>query len=410
MKRELTLALPLLILFSCCLVFLNLRSPFDRLPLWSHSHFYPGDTLQRCDYSNGRWVWDEASSPSRSYNESCPFLDPGFRCRLNRRPDETFRRWRWQPHACHLPRFNATDLLERSRDGRIVFAGDSMGRNQWESLLCMLVSAVSNASTIYEVKGKSINKHKGYFSMRFQEFNLTVEYYRTPFLSLLASPPPTSPHRVQKVIRLDKLHWYSNMWVGADVLVFNSAHWWNPDKTTNLGCYFQEGANVNMSMDVKEAFRRSLQTWKSWALNSLDPDKSFIFFRSFSPVHYRGGKWNEGGGCDNETEPEKDLTRIETEPCSSDIVISEVVKQMDYGKWKVHFLNITNLSEIRKDGHPSKYREEGTPPGAPQDCSHWCLPGVPDTWNELLYAQLISKQFGISTRTQKEENITKYSS
>jgi hypothetical protein len=26
------------------------------------------------------------------------------------------------------------------------------------------------------------------------------------------------------------------------------------------------------------------------------------------------------------------------------------------------------------------------------DCSHWCLPGVPDSWNELLYAQIQVKQ------------------
>ena len=95
-----------------------------------------------------------------------------------------------------------------------------------------------------------------------------------------------------------------------------------------------------------------------------------------------------------ETEPEKDLTKLEPDPYYNR-VISDVIKQMQYGSWKVQFLNITYLSELRKDGHPSKHREPGTPPDAPQDCSHWCLPGVPDTWNELLYAQLLSKKFRI---------------
>lgn len=53
------------------------------------------------------------------------------------------------------------------------------------------------------------------------------------------------------------------------------------------GCYFQEGGRVNMTMDIMEAFRRSLQTWKSWAFQNLDPQRSHIFFRSYSPVHYR---------------------------------------------------------------------------------------------------------------------------
>lgn len=60
---------------------------------------------------------------------------------------------------------------------------------------------------------------------------------------------------------------------------------------------------------------------------------------------------------------------------------------------KVQFLNITYLTEFRKDSHPSLHRESGTAADAPQDCSHWCLPGVPDTWNELLYAYLLNMGF-----------------
>ncbi|BAT96103.1 hypothetical protein VIGAN_08298600 [Vigna angularis var. angularis] len=56
------------------------------------------------------------------------------------------------------------------------------------------------------------------------------------------------------------------------------------------------------------------------------------------------------------------------------------------------------MTVIFPDGHPSKFREPGTPPNAPQDCSHWCLPGVPDTWNELLYAQLLSEKFGMNKK------------
>lgn len=41
---------------------------------------------------------------------------------------------------------------------------------------------------------------------------------------------------------------------------------------------------------------------------------------------------------------------------------------------------------MRKDAHPSIYTGHG---GHTNDCSHWCLPGVPDTWNMLLYASLV---------------------
>lgn len=53
------------------------------------------------------------------------------------------------------------------------------------------------------------------------------------------------------------------------------------------GCYFQEGDRVNTTMDVREAFKRSLQTWTRWVLRKVDPRRSYVFFRSFSPVHFR---------------------------------------------------------------------------------------------------------------------------
>lgn len=59
-------------------------------------------------------------------------------------------------------------------------------------------------------------------------------------------------------------------------------------------------------------------------------------------------------------------------------------------KTPVTLLNITSLSEFRIDGHPSIYGRK-TPSSKIQDCSHWCLPGVPDTWNELLFFHLQSK-------------------
>ena len=49
----------------------------------------------------------------------------------------------------------------------------------------------------------------------------------------------------------------------------------------------------------------------------------------------------------------------------------------------VHMVNVTALSQLRKDGHPSIYGSKDV------DCTHWCLPGVPDAWNELLYANLL---------------------
>ncbi|CAF2054917.1 unnamed protein product [Brassica napus] len=51
----------------------------------------------------------------------------------------------------------------------------------------------------------------------------------------------------------------------------------------------------------------------------------------------------------------------------------------------VYWLDITGLSQLRKDAHPSSY--SGNHPG---NDSHLCLPGLPDTWNILFYSALFS--------------------
>lgn len=78
------------------------------------------------------------------------------------------------------------------------------------------------------------------------------------------------------------------------------------------------------------------------------------------------------------------------------LILEQVTKQM---KTPVTVLNVTNLSGVRIDGHPSVYGRKTvglTASSVQQDCSHWCLPGVPDSWNELLYAQiLLTQQHGM---------------
>lgn len=108
-----------------------------------------------------------------------------------------------------------------------------------------------------------------------------------------------------------------------------------------------------------------------------------------------GGQWNTGGQCHKETEPIFDESQLEKYPRKMK-ALEYVLQGM---KTPVIYLNITRLTEFRKDGHPSVYRreyktiEERIAGEEAQDCSHWCLPGVPDTWNELLYASLL-KTFG----------------
>lgn len=106
----------------------------------------------------------------------------------------------------------------------------------------------------------------------------------------------------------------------------------------------------------------------------------------------RGGDWDSGGSCNGETEPVLRGAILNNYPLKMKIV-EEVIKDMQV---PVVLLNVTRLTNFRKDGHPSIYGTNTTAgkkvSRRRQDCSHWCVPGVPDAWNELIYANLIIQQ------------------
>ncbi|KAK3229255.1 hypothetical protein Dsin_001136 [Dipteronia sinensis] len=139
-----------------------------------------------------------------------------------------------------------------------------------------------------------------------------------------------------------------------------------------------------------------MRTWAKWVADNVNPNLTAVFFSSMSPLHNWSLDWNDPDAinCAKETTPifQNMSTHLNVGINQQLFVITEnVTKSM---KVPVHILNITTLSEYRKDAHPSLYgvsRGKRKPDQKTYaDCVHWCLPGLPDTWNELLYAKIMS--------------------
>ena len=53
------------------------------------------------------------------------------------------------------------------------------------------------------------------------------------------------------------------------------------------GCYFQEGVEVKLEMKVEDAYKRSVETVLNWIQDTVNPNRTQVFFRTYAPVHFR---------------------------------------------------------------------------------------------------------------------------
>ncbi|XP_048131177.1 protein trichome birefringence-like 42 [Rhodamnia argentea] len=329
---------------------------------------YNVSQLRNCNLYEGSWVYDDSYPLYDASN--CPFISEGFDCQKNGRPDKDYLKYRWKPTGCDLPRFDGRDFLERQRGKKIMFVGDSLSNNMWQSLACMLHSAVPGSKYFLTEEGKLSN-----FSI--PEYGISVMWLKNGFLVASVA------EKIGKVLKLDTIN-QGNEWKGNDMLIFNTFHWWLHEGESRTWDYFRVGNKTVKDMDHMEAYGIALTTWAKWVDANIDPMKTQVFFQGAAAAHYFGKDWNEPGvrTCQGQTEPVKGSV-YPGPTLPGDGIVEKVLSMMEK---PAKLLDLTLLTQLRKDGHPSIFAGQGK---AFDDCSHWCLAGVPDTWNELLNAVLL---------------------
>ncbi|PSS32695.1 Protein trichome birefringence-like [Actinidia chinensis var. chinensis] len=343
-----------------------------------------------CSVAHGKWVFNSSFKPLYS-DRTCPYLDRQFSCVKNGRPDSDYLRWEWQPDDCILPRFSPTIALEKLRGKRLMFVGDSLQRNQWESFVCLVEFVIPD-------DGKSMRRGRSHSVFTVKEYNATIEFYWAPFLVESNSDNPIIGDPKKRILKVDSVSKHAKYWVGVDILAFNTYVWWmSGTKVKSLWGSFANGEEGSEDLDTAVAYKIGLKTWANWIDSTLDPNKTRVFFTTMSPTHARSEDWNheDGKKCFNETKPVSKRGHWGTG--SNKQMMSVVAGVVEKMRVPVTFINITQLSEYRKDGHSSIYNELGgklltdeqrADPKHYADCIHWCLPGVPDTWNQIFWAHL----------------------
>ncbi|XP_057788008.1 protein trichome birefringence-like 12 [Salvia miltiorrhiza] len=387
-----------LILPSCFLIlFYSSFLPFIPQSPASETPILPPAT---CNLFEGRWVLDPTRKPM--YDSTCPFHRNAWNCIKNERDNMArINSWKWSPHGCDLDRVDPAGFLNLMRNKNIGFVGDSLNENFLVSFLCVMRLGDAGAK-----KWKRRGAWRGAY---FPKFNVTVAYHRAVLLAKYEwqakQPGISDEDGVKGIYRVD-VDIPANDWANIsgfyDVLVFNTGHWWGLDKfpkETPL-VFFRGGQPIHPPLELMDGLKVVVENMVAH-IEKAFPKKVLKFWRLQSPRHFQGGDWNQNGSCLFDEPLEESELDLWFDPVNNGTNkearrVNEVIGEALKGTG-IRTLELSRLSEWRADAHPAVWLGKKDAVAVwGQDCMHWCLPGLPDTWLDIL-TQLITTTYNFAT-------------
>ncbi|CAI9752659.1 unnamed protein product [Fraxinus pennsylvanica] len=356
----------------------------------------PYENVSRsCNLFKGQWIPDRRDTLYTNF--SCTTIPYRRNCFFHGRKDKDFLHWRWKPEQCELPRFSSKTFLSIVQGKTMAFIGDSIARNQMDSLLCLLSTEETPKEVYKDAEDRSM-------TWEFPKHNFSLMALWSQFLVTATETMFNGSATGSFDLHLDKVdqNWSEKI-TFIDYAIFSDVQWFFRqhylyEGSNLIGCILCQVPNMTdlgLNFAIKRAFQAAFKQ-----INECKNCKNiFTVLRTFSPSHFENGTWNTGGGC-NRTRPVKieDVIGRDSNWELRKIQVEEIETAREKGEYlgnRFEILDITEIMGMRPDGHPGLYGGNTWMTGY-SDCIHWCLPGPIDVWNELLLEMIKRQTFSLN--------------
>ena len=313
--------------------------------------------------------------PQYAAYPACPFLRPWDSC-----PFDTLglASRRFAPSSCALGELDASALHNRLARRMLLFVGDSIQVQHFSSFACMVHAQEPsrvNRSTLQWKSPKSLNKRCD--GQKLCHYEHGCIFFNSGLRLCMCAIVALDQKLYHRCLRTHQPRQHDIVYYGS------------------IGIHYtgEMGSKVD-PLNVRQlaVFETALvfSTFGYTREGTRRPGSPRVLWREVTAQHFE-----HPGGHYKQILAEDDYNRktATAQPCSANHTLEEMVR---YQRWNQHtnpIIAAANITIIRVWRMTAMEWDAHVTFG---DCTHWCLPGLPDSWGHIL-AQVL----GVAKRFQR---------